>query len=33
VAAEVEQFGIKSTVVEPGMFRTDLLDAKNVSYT
>jgi NAD(P)-dependent dehydrogenase (short-subunit alcohol dehydrogenase family) len=30
VATEVEQFGIKITVVEPGFFRTDLLDARNV---
>jgi NAD(P)-dependent dehydrogenase (short-subunit alcohol dehydrogenase family) len=32
VATEVEQFGIKITVVEPGFFRTDLLDARNVEY-
>ena len=32
VAAEVEQFGIKITVVEPGFFRTDLLDAQNVRW-
>jgi len=32
VAAEVERFGIKITVVEPGFFRTDLLDAKNVRW-
>ena len=31
VATEVEQFGIKVTVVEPGFLRTDLLDAQNVS--
>src|SRR5437870_3561092 len=30
VATEVEKFGIKITVVEPGFFRTDLLDAQNV---
>ncbi len=33
VATEVEQFGIKVTVVEPGFFRTDLLDARNVRYS
>lgn len=32
VAGEVEQFGIKSTIVEPGMFRTDLLTDSNVRY-
>jgi NAD(P)-dependent dehydrogenase (short-subunit alcohol dehydrogenase family) len=32
LATEVEQFGIKITVVEPGFFRTDLLDARNVKY-
>ena len=32
VATEVEQFGIKITVVEPGFFRTGLLDARNVQY-
>ncbi len=32
VATEVEQFGIKMTVVEPGFFRTELLDASNVKY-
>jgi NAD(P)-dependent dehydrogenase (short-subunit alcohol dehydrogenase family) len=30
VATEVEKFGIKITVVEPGFFRTDLLDGQNV---
>jgi NAD(P)-dependent dehydrogenase (short-subunit alcohol dehydrogenase family) len=30
VATEVERFGIKIMVVEPGFFRTDLLDARNV---
>jgi NAD(P)-dependent dehydrogenase (short-subunit alcohol dehydrogenase family) len=33
VAQEVGQFGIKVTVVEPGFFRTDLLDARNIKYT
>lgn len=32
VAAEVEQFGIKITVVAPGFFRTDLLDTRNVRW-
>jgi NAD(P)-dependent dehydrogenase (short-subunit alcohol dehydrogenase family) len=32
LALEVEQFGIKLTIVEPGFFRTSLLAAKNVSY-
>lgn len=32
VATEVEKFGIKITVVEPGFFRTDLLDAHNVRW-
>ena len=32
VATKVEQFGIKITVVEPGFFRTDLLDPRNVSW-
>jgi NAD(P)-dependent dehydrogenase (short-subunit alcohol dehydrogenase family) len=32
VAAEVERFGIKMTLVEPGFFRTDLLDAANVKW-
>src|SRR5258706_2993374 len=32
VANEVEQFGIKITVVEPGFFRTDLLDQHNVRW-
>lgn len=33
VATEVEQFGIKITVVEPGFFRTDLLDARNIRWS
>lgn len=32
VAAEVEQFGIKLTIVEPGFFRTDLLDSRNAKW-
>ncbi|WP_193196171.1 SDR family oxidoreductase [Nostoc sp. MG11] len=32
VATEVEQFGIKITVVEPGFFRTNLLDAGNTRW-
>ena len=32
VAQEVERFGIKITVVAPGFFRTDLLDAQNARY-
>jgi NAD(P)-dependent dehydrogenase (short-subunit alcohol dehydrogenase family) len=32
VAHEVEQFGIKIVVVEPGFFRTDLLEAQNAKY-
>jgi len=32
VAEEVERFGIKVTAVEPGFFRTDLLDAANVQW-
>src|SRR5438045_6413122 len=32
VAAEVERFGIKITLVEPGFFRTDLLDERNVRW-
>ena len=32
VATEVEKFGIKVTVVEPGFFRTNLLDAQNVRW-
>jgi NAD(P)-dependent dehydrogenase (short-subunit alcohol dehydrogenase family) len=32
VAAEVERFGIKLTLVEPGFFRTDLLNDSNVRW-
>jgi len=32
VAEEVEKFGIKITVVEPGFFRTDLLDVANAKW-
>jgi NAD(P)-dependent dehydrogenase (short-subunit alcohol dehydrogenase family) len=32
VAAEVERFGIKITAVEPGFFRTELLDERNVRW-
>ncbi len=32
VGIEVAPFGIKITTVEPGMFRTDLLDSHNVRY-
>ncbi|MBB3398812.1 SDR family NAD(P)-dependent oxidoreductase [Rhizobium sp. BK060] len=32
VGIEVERFGIKFTTVEPGAFRTDLLDGQNVRY-
>lgn len=32
VATEVEKFGIKFTVVEPGFFRTDLLNPQNVRW-
>lgn len=32
VATEIERFGIKITVVEPGFFRTDLLDTRNVRW-
>ncbi|CAN7672885.1 SDR family oxidoreductase [Variovorax sp. LjRoot175] len=32
VGEEVEKFGIKVTAVEPGFFRTDLLDAANVKW-
>jgi NAD(P)-dependent dehydrogenase (short-subunit alcohol dehydrogenase family) len=32
VAEEVEQFGIKIVAVEPGFFRTDLLDIRDARY-
>jgi NAD(P)-dependent dehydrogenase (short-subunit alcohol dehydrogenase family) len=32
VAAEVEPFGIKMTVVEPGFFRTSLIDPNNAKF-
>ncbi|MEH1934113.1 MAG: SDR family NAD(P)-dependent oxidoreductase [Nostoc sp.] len=32
VAVEIEGFGIKMTLVEPGFFRTDLLDDQNVRW-
>jgi NAD(P)-dependent dehydrogenase (short-subunit alcohol dehydrogenase family) len=32
VANEVEQFGIKITVVEPGFFRTELIGPQNVRW-
>jgi len=32
LALEVEPFGIKLSIVEPGFFRTSLLSARNVSY-
>lgn len=32
VAAEVERFGIRVTLVEPSFFRTDLLDDRNVKW-
>ena len=32
VAAEVKPFGIRMTIVEPGFFRTDFLDARSVRH-
>jgi NAD(P)-dependent dehydrogenase (short-subunit alcohol dehydrogenase family) len=32
VEMEVARFGIKVTIIEPGFFRTDFLDAKSVKY-
>ncbi|MBW4463445.1 MAG: SDR family NAD(P)-dependent oxidoreductase [Nodosilinea sp. WJT8-NPBG4] len=32
IAPEVERFGIKITLVEPGFFRTELLDARNAKW-
>ena len=32
VAAEVEPFGIKMTIVEPGFFRTSLIDPRNAKF-
>lgn len=32
VAAEVRPFGVRMTIVEPGFFRTDFLDATSVRY-
>lgn len=32
LSLELAQFGIKTTVIEPGFFRTDFLDASSVSY-
>ena len=32
VAAEIEPFGIKMTIVEPGFFRTSLIDPKNAKF-
>ncbi|MEP0908776.1 SDR family NAD(P)-dependent oxidoreductase [Leptolyngbya subtilissima ST-M1] len=33
IAPEVERFGIKITLVEPGFFRTELLDAQNARWS
>ncbi len=32
INGELKQFGIKTTLIEPGFFRTDFLDASSVSY-
>lgn len=32
VSFELKQFGIKTTLIEPGFFRTDFLDASSASY-
>lgn len=32
IAAEVEQFGINTTIVEPGFFRTKFLSTKNAAF-
>jgi NAD(P)-dependent dehydrogenase (short-subunit alcohol dehydrogenase family) len=32
VAAEVAPFGIKMTIVEPGFFRTNLIDPGNARF-
>jgi NAD(P)-dependent dehydrogenase (short-subunit alcohol dehydrogenase family) len=32
IAAEVEPFGIKMTIVEPGFFRTSLVDPRNAKF-
>ncbi|NSY93884.1 SDR family NAD(P)-dependent oxidoreductase [Agrobacterium tumefaciens] len=33
LSAELEPFGIKATLIEPGRFRTDFLDSSSVSHT
>jgi len=32
ISSELKQFGIRTTLIEPGFFRTDFLDASSVSY-